>query len=327
MALVPAIAHAQRLYAVTGIRNAGGIGYASHVASINNLGQVLGYYQWTSTGGRGSSRTNHEAWLDEGGVATPLSLGNFLPVKMNDLGTIIGDALGGHPSMYKNGTMYTLSTTIGFVTDIDNDDNVVGVLGGGAAPYSATEWSNGSQISLCPLGQMSTATAIGDGLIAGSVELNAGSGVWFFGGDINNPQFIMTGDPFYDTITAISSRGVAVGYREDRPLGGGAYYYAVMYKNGVLIPLDRTQTNGGSWANAINSQEVIVGAKNGHATMWRNGIETDLNRLIPANSGWVLAEAKSINDRGQIVGTGAYQGAPMPFLLNPTLPISITPHG
>lgn len=36
---------------------------------------------------------------------------------------------------------------------------------------------------------------------------------------------------------------------------------------------------------------------------------TDLNTLLPANSGWlVLTQANSINNRGQIVGTGITSG-------------------
>jgi hypothetical protein len=35
-----------------------------------------------------------------------------------------------------------------------------------------------------------------------------------------------------------------------------------------------------------------------------DGMLVDLNDLIPVDSGWVLVEAKAINDRGQIVGQG-----------------------
>ena len=33
---------------------------------------------------------------------------------------------------------------------------------------------------------------------------------------------------------------------------------------------------------------------------------TDLNSLLPANSGWVLESAQFINNSGRIVGTGTY---------------------
>ena len=45
----------------------------------------------------------------------------------------------------------------------------------------------------------------------------------------------------------------------------------------------------------------------------------DLNDLIPAGSGWVLVEARGINYRGQIVGTGSINGHAHAFLLTPEI--------
>jgi hypothetical protein len=43
----------------------------------------------------------------------------------------------------------------------------------------------------------------------------------------------------------------------------------------------------------------------------------DLNSLIPANSGWELLEAVTINVAGQIVGVGMVNAAQHSFLLTP----------
>jgi probable HAF family extracellular repeat protein len=51
-----------------------------------------------------------------------------------------------------------------------------------------------------------------------------------------------------------------------------------------------------------------------HAWLWQNGVMTDLNNLIPANSGWVLTDADGINDKQQIVGTGTINGQGHAFL-------------
>ncbi len=49
----------------------------------------------------------------------------------------------------------------------------------------------------------------------------------------------------------------------------------------------------------------------------------DLNALIDASgAGWVLVEARALNDRGQIVGSGTFQGATHAFLLSPAAPAS-----
>jgi probable HAF family extracellular repeat protein len=43
----------------------------------------------------------------------------------------------------------------------------------------------------------------------------------------------------------------------------------------------------------------------------------DLNNLTPPDSGWLLTEAKDINDAGQIVGIGIVDGRQHAFLLTP----------
>jgi probable HAF family extracellular repeat protein len=55
----------------------------------------------------------------------------------------------------------------------------------------------------------------------------------------------------------------------------------------------------------------------GHAWLWQNGVMTDLNTLLPANSGWVLTEADGINDNQQIVGQGIINGQYHAYLWQP----------
>ena len=54
-----------------------------------------------------------------------------------------------------------------------------------------------------------------------------------------------------------------------------------------------------------------------HAFIYKNGVMTDLNNLIDAESGWSLAFAIDINENGQIVGAGNYNGALHAYLLMP----------
>src|SRR5258708_40086564 len=60
---------------------------------------------------------------------------------------------------------------------------------------------------------------------------------------------------------------------------------------------------------AINGPGAVVGeASNdpptsGRAFVWQNGVRTDLNTLIPADSGWGMRIATGINDWGQITST------------------------
>ena len=53
---------------------------------------------------------------------------------------------------------------------------------------------------------------------------------------------------------------------------------------------------------AINNNSVIAGAGGcGAAIVVTGGVCQDLQKLIPAGSGYFLMEAKGINDKGQIV--------------------------
>ena len=89
-----------------------------------------------------------------------------------------------------------------------------------------------------------------------------------------------------------------------------------------------------SWANNINSKSQAVGTSfdalgNSRAFIWQDGVMTDLNRLIPADSNFFLAEAFGINERGEIVGFGVLPNITCtidlfcnqrPYLLTPVRP-------
>jgi probable HAF family extracellular repeat protein len=94
---------------------------------------------------------------------------------------------------------------------------------------------------------------------------------------------------------------------------GGRYSYAIGINNSNAIV-------GGSFVDTADSVY--------HAFLYANGRMQDLNALLDATgAGWTLAEARAINDAGQIIGTGMFQGATHGFLLTPTggaLPPKIT---
>jgi probable HAF family extracellular repeat protein len=80
-----------------------------------------------------------------------------------------------------------------------------------------------------------------------------------------------------------------------------------------------------SLANAINDKGQVVGFSqdaNGDfqstvASLWQDGVLTDLNTLVPPNSPF-LVEALGINDRGQIAGYGLLSNGDVHgFLLTP----------
>jgi probable HAF family extracellular repeat protein len=83
-------------------------------------------------------------------------------------------------------------------------------------------------------------------------------------------------------------------------------------------------TLGGTFSDSagINNRRQIVGVSTvasgqQHAYMFSKAKMTDLNELIPANSGWTLVAATGINDAGEIVGKGLINGQTHAFLLTP----------
>jgi probable HAF family extracellular repeat protein len=130
---------------------------------------------------------------------------------------------------------------------------------------------------------------------------------------------------------AINAAGEVVGLADTSLVsaGGPETNHAFLWTNGVMTDLG---TLGGvnSEALSINATGQIVGDAdtgagrvagafytNTHAFLWSSGVMKDLNQLIPPGSGWFLAAATPINDSGQIVGVGTFNGQERAFLLSP----------
>ncbi len=90
------------------------------------------------------------------------------------------------------------------------------------------------------------------------------------------------------------------------------------------MPVDLgTLGHANSVALAINIAGHVVGSvydaddSAGHAFLYADAGMEDLNDRIPADSGWILEEARGISDSGQIVGVGRHDGMRHAFLLKP----------
>jgi uncharacterized membrane protein len=94
----------------------------------------------------------------------------------------------------------------------------------------------------------------------------------------------------------------------------------------LSLPLLAGHTNG--LATGINDAGAAVGQSfvyeagcgisDPRAVLWESGSALDLNSLIdPGTPGWLLTEAMRINDRGQIIGRGVFDGQFRAFLATP----------
>jgi probable HAF family extracellular repeat protein len=123
----------------------------------------------------------------------------------------------------------------------------------------------------------------------------------------------------YITPWAVNNRGQVVGEAGVGPGNSHAFFH-----DGTAIHDLGTLGGPRSAAHDINDAGQAVGfaesaTTNRRAFVWGNGTMHDLNDLIPANSPWVLLEAFSINEAGQIacVGTRADDGCNRVVLLTP----------
>lgn len=93
-----------------------------------------------------------------------------------------------------------------------------------------------------------------------------------------------------------------------------------VYQNGVIHDLGAS-----GYAFGINNGGEVVGVGDSGAFVYSNGAVQNLNSLIPSNSGWSLSVARAINNDGQIVGFGTYNGEQAAFLLTPmAVPTSLS---
>ncbi len=117
-------------------------------------------------------------------------------------------------------------------------------------------------------------------------------------------------------VNDINDAGLVVGY--SWPAEG--LEHAVLWDGDAVFDLGTLGT-AASRAHAINNPGQVVGyiwdEGNYRAFVYADGQMSNLNDLIPADSGWSLYEANDINDHGQIVGYGYLDGEMHAFLLTP----------
>ncbi|NSW80672.1 MAG: hypothetical protein HPY54_16780 [Chthonomonadetes bacterium] len=126
---------------------------------------------------------------------------------------------------------------------------------------------------------------------------------------------------------ATNDRSQVAGYSNTR-VGTSTLMRPVLWEGTTVTDLGSL---GGNSARAfgINRLGHVVGhsylSDNStlHAFLWVDGVLRDLNDLLPAGSGWVLNEARAINDFGQITGYGAHNGITRAFLISP-VPTTVT---
>ena len=174
-------------------------------------------------------------------------------------------------------------------------------------------WKNGSAIdlSICCAGSAHSINE--ESLIIGDTYDQAGRYHAFLWDAPQGAHLLAVPGEEFSSALAINNHGDVV----VKATPGGLFLYSRGRLEAIDIPRGTPR--------ALNSDEVVVGSfgpgpEAQRAFIWdkAHGMR-DLNTLIPANSGWTLEVASSINDRGEIVGWGDHDGIENAgFLLRPT---------
>ncbi|HEY5914481.1 MAG TPA: HYR domain-containing protein [Verrucomicrobiae bacterium] len=273
--------------------NLGTLGGAnSYGAGINESNLVVGHS--LTVGG-----TDHAfLWTPGGTGGVP---GN---VQMKDLGTLGGSASGAF-------AINRLGQITGYAATTKEDHAFV--------------YSNGVVRDLGPLFAGGLANSYGYGIndlghVVGTAYNSSYSvaRAFFFNGTSAADLGALGGNDA--SALAINNTDRVAGYAST----ADGFDHAFRFVGGAMTDLG---TLGGSYSYGIglNNSNVVVGgsfvdAANTiyHAFICPTNTMYDLNNFLDSSgAGWALVEARAINDRGQIIGTGNYRGASHGFLLSP----------
>lgn len=176
-----------------------------------------------------------------------------------------------------------------------------------------------------------TCTQVSDlnnqGQVTGSSDLTGDQSVHAFLWDKENGMRDLGGGLGGDFTGAfvINDDGHAAGFAY---LPGDIIFHATLWKHvGDMADLGTLGNDECSFATSINAKEQVVGGSfsdctsqspNFRAFLWEEGSLFDLNALVPSGSSLYLQLVETINDRGEIAGTGVdASGNQHAFLLIP----------
>lgn len=112
------------------------------------------------------------------------------------------------------------------------------------------------------------------------------------------------GGEFNNLATDINNLGQVVGMSD---VPGDTTTHAVLWQKGTITDLGTLPGDASSFAWAISDRGQILGQScdaNGNCRgfLWENGVMTDVNTFIPAESPLIIIDANDINSAGDITG-------------------------
>jgi len=252
-------------------------------------------------------------------------------------------------SMTNLGGLTGASNSEGLGVDDNGDVSGDSDFAGSGGVSHATTWIGGAANDL---GQFDSGTflfnSFGYGINNSGFVTGTGGGIHFGGHaflyDPSNPPLVDISGGLIGVGFAINSSGDVAGGGAKRlangtyvPISGTAFalldngqmagqngsQHATLYSStGIATDLGTLPGDTSSIAFGLNTAGDVVGESDsgpptptGRAFLYRVGVMVDINSLIVPGSGWVLNDARSINDAGVIVGNGLYFGQERGYML------------
>ncbi|HEX5324162.1 MAG TPA: malectin domain-containing carbohydrate-binding protein [Capsulimonadaceae bacterium] len=316
---VLAVASLQPAMAATyTIKDLGTLGGAMSVANaVNSNGQIAGQAS--------NSAGSFLGFVDKSGPLIPtgtlLGGSGSTATGVNSSGVVVGSAtdnLGySHAFTNSGGSSQTLSGIAGgvnsYAMSVNSNGEVAGYADTALGAKHVVVWVNRNPSDIGTLGGWSAlGESVNDtGHVAGYsfVPGNAATHAFYWDGAMHD---LGTLGGVNSYAYGVNNSNVVVGWSYT---SGNAARHA-FYWNGSLHDIGAL-SNSYSYAYGVNNLNQIVGQSAGAAFLYANGTLTNLNSVLPANSGWTLSVAYGINDSGQIVGYGITNGQIHGFLLTP----------
>jgi probable HAF family extracellular repeat protein len=309
MLLMPQAGHAAAMYSFTdlgalGMTRANGINAAGQVVGVGHSGAAM--FSQGKVTGLGSNNQSQAFAINDAGQAV-----GYITPEAHERATMFS---GG--ALHDLGALGPLSQAV----SINNLGQAVGFSWAATPTANATLFADGKVTYLGTLGgEWGQATDINNASQIAGYSTN-GLGVLhatlFWNGDIIDLAPDWSG--YASAAAALNDHGVAVGMVVTET----HKFHAALFANGTVTVLSEDGFLS-SGANDINNSGQIVGDHDRRATIWNQMQRVDLNTLVGkdvSDAGWLLTNARAINDKGSIIGeafnsnTGRYTA----FLLSPT---------
>jgi probable HAF family extracellular repeat protein len=245
------------------------------------------------------------------GALTPLgSLGGVTSFgfsgvanSISNLGDVAGysyiDTANRHAFLYFNGRMTDIGSFGGYSAALDVNDR------GTVVGFSSTTSNGRAQAFVYKSGVMTNIDPFGfdgESIARGVNNLGDVVGEFLIQNQTAHHAFLYREGAFYDIGFSDSPETVAFAINDDGQVVGV-----------TLVPYQDLCLDSHTGRYEVCTKYTR------QAFLYQGGQKFDLNRLIPANSGWELGWAFDINSHGQIVGYGSVSSGFRAFLLTPAI--------